>query len=314
MEEISLQHSLGDAQIDAVVGEVIRVYEGAFPGQIAGYYVEGSYADRTQLATSDIDLVLVFRQPFAHEEERKAAEQAWDRHNQGSTLEVDLVLTNEQKLRDGVNPNVKMGSLFVYGEDVCHRYPIVPIESWTSERMHASYWLLVNVYQRPKPVQLMLDFPDPVDEFYGYTNRTIHLPDGREVPCTRNLVRTTGWAATALLALQARQYAAKKRACVQLYREHIGDEWTSLLEEIETFCRDTWQYLIPDEPAAREHLRAICAHTLLFERHFLVLYKDYLLRQFHTTNQEQLDRAFWVQNHSPLADEEVVAALQMAHQ
>ena|SRR5581483_5680822 len=177
--------------------------------------------------------------------------------------------------------------------------------------MHASYWLLVNVYQRPKPVQLMLGFPDPGAEFYGYTNRTIQLPDGRKVPCTRNLVRTTAWAATALLALQARQYAAKKRACVQLYSEYIGDEWTSLLEEIETFCRYTWQYLIPDEPAARSHLRAICARTLLFERDFLVFYKNYLLRQFHTTDQEQLNHALWVQDHSPLADKEGVTALQM---
>ena len=73
--------------------------------------------------------MLIFRQPFADEEKRKAAEQAWDRYTPGSTLEVDLVLTNEQELHDGVNPNVKLGSQFLYGEDVCHRYPIVPMKS-----------------------------------------------------------------------------------------------------------------------------------------------------------------------------------------
>ncbi len=78
MADIMLQHSLGNAQVDEVVQKIICVYEEAFPGEIAAYYVEGSYVDRTQLATSDIDLVIVFRQPFTHPQIRAAAEQAWD--------------------------------------------------------------------------------------------------------------------------------------------------------------------------------------------------------------------------------------------
>ncbi|MEO7020314.1 MAG: nucleotidyltransferase domain-containing protein [Ktedonobacteraceae bacterium] len=314
MEDILLQNSSGNAQADAVMREVIRVYEDAYPQHIAGYYVEGSYTDRTHLATSDLDLVMIFHQPFADDEARKAAEQAWNVSNKASTLEVDITLVNEQELQAGVDPNLKLGSRFIYGEDVCRNYPILPIEAWTRDRMHASYWLLVNIYQRPTPVQLELDFPDITDEFYGYVNRTIQLPDGREVPCTRNLVRTTGWAATALLALQAGQYAARKRDCTQLYRTHIGGTWATLLEDISTFCRYKWQYLIPNELAARQQLRAICERTLLFERYFLTLYKDYLLGQLQSTQQEQLNRALWVQEHSPLADTEVTMVLQTIRQ
>jgi hypothetical protein len=104
-----------------------------------------------------------------------------------------------------VRPNAKLGGRLLYGQDVCRLYPLLPIEAWARERMHAAYWLLINVYHRPTPVHFPLTFPSPSDEFYGYTNRTFRLPDGREVPCTRNLVRTTGWDATALLALQAGQ-------------------------------------------------------------------------------------------------------------
>jgi len=90
--------------------------------------------------------------------------------------------------------------------------------------MHASYWLLVNVYQRPKPVQLLLDFPDPTDEFYGYTNRTIQLLNGQEFlhpqPGAHNRL-----AATALLALQAGEYAGGNAIAPALplaYRRPMG--------------------------------------------------------------------------------------------
>ncbi len=61
MNDIHLQNTLGHPQIDAIVQEVIQLYEDAFPGQIAAYYVEGSYADQTSLTTSDVDLLIVFR-------------------------------------------------------------------------------------------------------------------------------------------------------------------------------------------------------------------------------------------------------------
>jgi len=313
MQDILLQGTLGHSQIDSIVQKVIQVYESTFPGQIVAYYVEGSYADQTSLPTSDIDLVIVFRNPFPDMEMRRQAEQTWT-NKQAGTPEVDITVVDEESLRKGVRPNVKLGGQLIYGQDICSLYPLLPIEMWARERMHAAYWLLVTVYQRPTPVLLPLAFPSSSEEFYGYTNRTLCLPDGQEVPCTRNLVRTTGWAATALLALQARQYVGRKRDCVRLYRDHIGDEWTSLLEEIPAVCRDEWQYLIPTAPRAREHLRSICERTLHFEQHFLTLYKQFLLAELRSTEQERLRFARWVQEQLPLDDAEITAALQTLRQ
>ncbi len=309
MKDILLQRTLGHSQIDSVVQEVIQVYEDSFPGQITAYYVEGSYADQTSLSTSDIDLVIVFRNRFANAEARSAVERIWTSKHVG-TQEVDIAVVDEESLRGGVRPNLKLGSQLIYGQDVCSRYPLLPIEAWARERMHAAYWLLVKVYHRRTPVHLPLTFPSPSEEFYGYTNRTIRLPDGREVPCTRNLVRTTGWAATALLALQAGQYAGKKRDGVRLYRDHIGDEWSSLLEEIALSCRDEWQYLIPSASHARKHLREICEHVLRFEQHFLTRYTSYLLEQLRSTEQEHVRFAVWFQERLPLDDAEVTAMLE----
>ena len=313
MQDILLQGTPGHSQIDSIVQKVIQVYESTFPGQIVAYYVEGSYADQTSLPTSDIDLVIVFRNPFPDMEMRRLAEQIWT-NKQAGAPEVDITVVDEESLRKGVRPNVKLGGQLIYGQDICSLYPLLPIEMWARERMHAAYWLLVTVYQRPTPVLLPLAFPSSSEEFYGYTNRTLCLPHGQEVPCTRNLVRTTGWAATALLALQARQYVGRKRDCVRLYRDHIGDEWTSLLEEITAVCRDEWQYLIPTAPRAREHLRSICERTLHFEQHFLTLYKQFLLEELRSTEQERVRFARWVQEQLPLDDAEITAALQTLRQ
>lgn len=310
MKKFLLQNSLGHVAADAVVQEVIRVYENAFLGQIAGYYVEGSYADRTYVATSDIDMAIVFGNHLAHGEVRRTAERLWVTSAHASTMEVDITVVDEDSLHEGVYPTLKLGSQLIYGQDVCSKYPILPLEAWTRERMHAAYCLLVAVYQRPTPIHLPLVFPKPEDEFYGYANRMVRLPDGKEVPCTRNLVRTTGWAATALLALQAKQYVVRKRDCSRLYRHFIGDEWSSLLEEISTHCRGEWQYLIPAERRDRQRLRALCERTLHFEQHFLTAYLPYLLEQLRSTEQEYVRLAVCFQEQLPLDDEEIMSVLQ----
>jgi hypothetical protein len=310
MGNLILQCSLGHATVDTTLQEVIRLFENAFPGQIAGYYVEGSYADQTYLATSDIDIIIVFSNHFAHEEVRKTAERLWVTSAHASTMEVDITIVDEDDLHEGVYPTLKVGSQLIYGQDVCSKYPILSLEAWTRERMHAAYCLLVTVYQRSTPVYLPLVFPNPEDEFYGYANRMVRLPDGKEVPCTRNLVRTTGWAATALLALQAKKYVVRKRDCPGLYRHFIGDEWSSLLKEVSTICRDEWQYLIPVERRDRQRLRALCERTLHFEQHYLSIYKPYLLEQLHSTEQEYACLAVWFQEQFPLDDEEIMSVLQ----
>src|SRR5260370_13133050 len=119
MKDLFLQGTLGYPQVDSVVQEVIQVYEQHFPGQIAAYYIEGSYADQTFLTTSDIDLVIIFRSRFADADARHMAEQTWT-SNQVSTQEVDITVVDEDSLREGVRPNLKLGGRLIYGQDVCH--------------------------------------------------------------------------------------------------------------------------------------------------------------------------------------------------
>ncbi|HKV85494.1 MAG TPA: hypothetical protein VJN88_13120 [Ktedonobacterales bacterium] len=294
---------------------VIAAYTAAFPGQARAVYVDGSHADRTDLATSDLDLTIIIKDAWQDERERAKAEGLTADLAAHAAVELDVGVVDEATMRDqGAHPTLKLASALVWGEDIRDRFAIMPIARWTRDRMHAAYWLTTRLYDRPIPVRLPLAYPDPDDEFFGYTRRLVRLPDGREVPCARDLIRSTGWAATALLAWRRGVYVARKRDCHALYREHIGDEWSDLLANIYDDCRTRWRYLIPPDDAERTQLRAICARTLAFENHFFAGYRRFLLDELRGADATGRAEAVKVQSILPLNDAEVAEALAAAQQ
>ena len=60
----TVTYSTGSALADRVLEEVVALFERVYPGRVAAYYVEGSYADGTAVATSDLDVTIVFAAPF----------------------------------------------------------------------------------------------------------------------------------------------------------------------------------------------------------------------------------------------------------
>jgi hypothetical protein len=128
-------------------------------------------------------------------------------------------------------------------------------------------------------VRAPLTYPDPQAEFFGYDHRQTRLADGSEESGTRDLIRATGWAATALIAWRAGRYVARKSECHHLYQQFIGDEWSPLLTAIYENCRQRWSYRIPTEPADRQVLRRLCARALDFENAFLATYRVYVLNE-----------------------------------
>ena len=302
--------SSGQERVDQVLQAIIRRFETAFPGRVSGYYVEGSYANGTGIATSDLDLSIIFRGQFADEAERARAAEIVQQCASESPVEFDASVMDEASLSKGASPHFKLGSALVYGEDIRDQIPLVPIEIWTRDRMHAAYWLMVNVFNRPKVVRLPLGFPDPDDAWLGYASRKVRLLDGTEAPSTRNLIRSTNWAATALLALRAKRYITSKRECHTIYRAVINDEWAGLFEDIYCYCREQWQYLLPQAAEDRQRLRAMCERTLAFENHFLSVYKKYLLAQLSSTDEASITHALWVLGQITYDDTEVLSAVQ----
>lgn len=311
MSEIFLLNATGNKQIDDILKETIAIFEDAFPQRIRGYYVEGSYANNNQVPTSDVDLVLIFKDAFIDEQERAKAEEVARQWASSCGVEMDIPLIEEAHLRKvGIGPTLKVGSVVIYGEDIRDNLPLMPLQAWTRDRMHTSYWRTVDLFNRPFVVTYPLVYPDQDGEFFGYDQRKLRLADGLEVNCTRDLIRLVGWSATAILAFKAGQYVARKSDCQRLYTDYIADRWTAVLYDTYTLCRGRWNYLIPDDPGERRLLRLICSQTLPFENHFLLIYKDFLLQELRSDDVEGKIQALWVLSKIPYKDAEIAAAVR----
>ena len=305
----TLTKTIGCELADGVLQEIVTRFEDAFSNRIIGYFVEGSFADQTAVATSDLDLVIVFREQFAASE-KDAAALLVTALETNSSIELDIELTDEVSLQASADPMFKLGARLVYGMDIRETIPLMAITEWARRRMHAAYWLMVNVFERPRPVRAPLDFPRQGDPFYGYVNRPMRLADGREVLTTRNLIRVTGWIATARLAYEAQEYVVRKRECYSTYQRAIGDEWTSFLAQIDQRCRTDWHYRIPETAEEQQALRAILTKTLAYENHFLDVYRHFLLDELASPQHDAQLAALNFLNQIPFNDTKVIQTAQ----
>ncbi|CAN5546377.1 hypothetical protein BH10CHL1_BH10CHL1_26300 [soil metagenome] len=309
METTTLAFSTGHLLADQVLQEIVTLFERLFPNRVIAYYVEGSYADQTAIATSDLDLTLVFRATFVDANEQEQVHVVIAACKQRCALELDFTLFAEQQLRQRADPIFMLGAQLVYGRDLRATLPILSIETWACKRMHAAFWLMINVFQRPQPVRAPLMLPHPNDPFYGYANRRLRLPDHTEIPTTRNLMRVTGWIATARIAYQAHEYVIRKRDCVATYRALINDEWTGLLEQLEQRCRIAWGYRIPEQTSEQAELCTILVYTLAFENHFLGLYRQFVCAELWSAEPVAQKIALELLGRTLYADQMILSAI-----
>jgi len=312
VDDAMLVNSTGNGHVDRILQGSIGIFEAVFPERVRAYYVEGSYADKSGLLTSDVDVTIVFKNGFRDEMEQQKAARLAKECTLLSAIELDLDITCEAALRVGMSPTLKQASQLIYGEDIRDTFPLVSIDEWMRDRMHSSYWRIGNLFSRSGPLLYPLDYPDPLGEFYGYTARKVKLLDGSEVNSTKNLIRLVGWIATAIIALKCGKYVARKSDCARFYRECIGDEWTSLVEDVYEKCRNSWLYLIPEREEDRNLLKDICHHTLSFENHFLTIYKPFLLSELRSVNQKNKEFALWLQAEIAYKDQEIMDAVNRA--
>lgn len=308
--QVVFPQSTGHPLADRTIQAIVVLFETLFPQRVIGYYVEGSYADQTAVTTSDLDLTLVFQEQFATANERTLAQQVVSACQQLSALELDITLAEEADLRQHADPVFKLGARLLYGQEIRDTVKLIPLAAWARQRMHAAYWLMINVFHRPKPVHAPLAFPNPQDPFYGYAARMMTLADGSQIPTTRNLIRVTGWIATARIAYEAQHYVVRKRDCVPGYRQMINDEWTPLLEQIDGRCRSAWHYCIPTTLAEQAELRTILENTLAFENHFLQRYHHFLSAELTSDDSHAQQDALRILDNTLYADSEILQVVK----
>src|SRR4051812_15375051 len=95
METFSLLASTGSKKVDDLLKGILILFQDAFPGRIRSCYLAGSYADGSVVATSDLDLKLVFKGEVAPEERLRRIEAACELM---SPLQMDFTLVGDERL------------------------------------------------------------------------------------------------------------------------------------------------------------------------------------------------------------------------
>jgi len=274
MENISLLNSTGNQQVDDILRGVIGIFETIFSDRIRGYYLVGSYADGTAVSTSDIDMKILFKNRFRNDTERKNARQICEYcFGLISPIPGDVTANDEETAFSSstLRLRIKAGSLLIYGEDIRDQISLPRLDQHIRDVMFRAYVFCFTDRLRPnlKARVYPLDYPDPSDEFYGYTYKS----------GTTVFASVVGAMATAIVASKVKKYVFTKSDCLKLYKRYINDEWTALLEAVFEKIRKQWEYQIPENKDERQQLREICRQALAFENHFLIIYRDFLLTE-----------------------------------
>lgn len=286
---VRLLCSTGDQKVDEILRGTIGLFEAAVPGGVAGYYLAGSYANGTAVSTSDIDFFYDLRVPAAELTPEEA-----HRCLAVASL-VDLISPIEIHpglVHAPVDWVVMRQGTHLYGDDRRSQMPSPTVDEllrWVLRR-HPRLGLRGSGVGRERSARYPLEYPDPADEFFGYTGATVRTRDGRVHAGTHGLVNLITGAATMRVAMEKGVVVPSKGVCAALYREHVGDVWSELVEEAYEWCRNRWEYLIPASDAARHRLRTLCRRTLELENHHLLVRRTYLRRLL--ADGDEANRAF----------------------
>lgn len=316
MTEPLLLESTGDPHCDKITSGVIGIFESVFPDRVRGYYLRGSRASGTSIVGSDIDLYVIFRDQFSDEAEYYRAQDLIRHCAQLSPILLEIIAVGELGLRRNVSAalNLKLATRLLHGDDIGPDLPPFEASSYLRSVIHTPY----NCYSLPaqRKVAGAMTFPlqhiDPDGEFFGYDQWNVPGDDGLDQKSTKLLVASVGWTATAIVALRAGGYVRDKAACVDLYREHVNDEWTELVTDVHDLCRTRWHYQIPAEEDDRLRLRSLCDQALAFENHFLTLYRGYQLAELASGDHDRQMLATQRLQQIIFPDHEVASALAEA--
>ena len=269
MPPIDLIQRTEQPTVDNYLAGLIGIFELAFPDRVRAYYLAGSFATANAVASSDIDVQVIFKGAFTAGEAERVAHLR-DSCQRISAFQLDLPVRCEAQYLSGAEDPLalKTATLLLYGADIRDQLVVPPLERYAQLVTEAPRRNLARLRNHPV-IRYPLGYPDPAGEFYGYDI------GGR----TQHFVVAMGWAATAIIVLDAGQYVARKRDWLELYRQHIAGAWLPFLSAVYERCRNHWDYAIPVDAVGRAELRALCRQALDFENHYLARYRAYLLGQ-----------------------------------
>ena len=282
MKGIELQYLTGIKQADNILEGLVEMTEILIPSTIGSIYLTGSYAFDAAVSTSDIDLFFVGR-PNQLDDEMKdkifllsqlsplicslrldvKAYQHAELVELDSAVDGSFTPVKAQLHFNAVT--VKIASRLIYGTDIRHQICLPPMARYIDNIVGYTMWVIDALRGEGDDLRLPLEYPNPEAQFYGYV-----IDEKLE-----QLVYIVGLIASTRIAQAANENVTHKQECPHLYRQYVGDGFSDFVDEVFHWCRDQWEYRIPDNPTDRIRLIEICKHTLDFENLLLASSKGH---------------------------------------
>lgn len=247
---------------EAFAHRLARSFQGAYPARLRAVYLLGSRALGEALATSDLDLGLVFSGALGREDR----DRVWDHLKTvgPGPVPVDLVILDEGELGRGVRPRMKQGRLLA-GEDVLKDCPLLPPEELLGHFAYSALFFIWLIRGKPEELRPPLAYPSPDGPCGGYADRGEWEGGDRFSPGLGTLVNLVVSLANFRLA-EIGIYFPSKTQTVREYRRHLPDDpWLDLVEQVYADGRLRWQGRVPQDEAGRRRLEAWCPRVLAFE-------------------------------------------------
>jgi predicted nucleotidyltransferase len=261
--------SAGDERADETLRALVTACEAAFPGRVRSYLLSGSYAGGDATPESDLDIGVLFRGTVS-DDERQRLFRLSDAIERLAAIRLDVVaLDEEQYLRSA--PASALEAVTIYGDDVRGELILEPLAHALARALSAATFYIWQIRGLRQGLIWSLDYPDPGGEFFGYERYGMFQGRGADevyTPGARTILNCATMIAAARLT-HAGQRVPSKRRCVELYAELAPGESSTWLADLYTACKARWGYRVPDSPAERAELRALCAPMLAFENEFL---------------------------------------------
>jgi hypothetical protein len=249
---------------EGLLPEVCQRFLSAFPERIRGIYLLGSRALGCAIASSDLDLAIVFR-GTAEPPLRKEAQDLAAEIRRSTPLVVELTVLDEPEIQQGVRPYLKIGKLLA-GQDVLRDSPLKPKAELLGYFAYSSFYFSWVIRSKPAILPYPLAYPDPAGEFYGYEQNGIWTGEKTFRPGLGLLVNLAASIANFRLAREAGEFVPNKSLTVAAYRKRFpADPLGQWVQEVFELGRERWPGAIPGDEKDRRTLADLCRRSLAFE-------------------------------------------------
>lgn len=271
---IHLFNVLKADQPAAIVNAISTLFQTVFPDRIRAIYLIGSQAEYSAASISDIDGVILFKGSFVDDAEQEFAETVLAQCRLLSPIRLDFhtLAEDDERLVSGIEVRLKLGGHLVFGEDIRNNLPLPSIEAYQAYIRDWQVSFLTAVHD-VEELKYPLAYPNPEDEFLGYTQkRAIPWYPPEVESGTKELVATICWVATAMLAFEAEVFVGSRAECLRLCKERLREPWSQFVQQAYQKCKLDWDYQVPSTTTDRLELQGICQQALPFFNEYLKLY------------------------------------------